>query len=317
MYADFECLTMKYSPKMSKPIDANTYYTENYQHHKPCGYKINVLNSITNETDSSLYRGSDCMNHFVKTCRTMRLQIMNKLQINVPIIMTREDEYDLNNATHCSVCENPCDPDDKVRDHCHMTGKYRGSAHSSCNLHVNFKDLEIPVFVHNLKGYDSHISICNAHECQSKIKIDAIAQNSEQFIKFGFDNLQFKYSCSLLSSSLDILVGLNKYKDYDDVRSGNVAWTDREYLDNRVDNFKHSITAYVKDGVDLDILTYKGVYPHDYMNTWDKFNEPELPSKEHFYSKLYDEHISDDDYDRAKLAWDRFNLNDVGEYHDL
>ena len=66
MYADFERLTMVYSSNMSKPIDASKYYTENYQHHKPCGYKINVLNSITNETESYLYRGSDCMNHFVK-----------------------------------------------------------------------------------------------------------------------------------------------------------------------------------------------------------------------------------------------------------
>ena len=94
MYADFECLTMEYSPKMYKPIDASKYYTENYQHHKPCGYKINVLNSITNETESYLYRGSTCMTHFVKTRRTIRLQIMNKLQMNVPIIMTSEDDYD-------------------------------------------------------------------------------------------------------------------------------------------------------------------------------------------------------------------------------
>ena len=49
-----------------------------------------------------------------------------------------------------------------------MTGKYRGCAHSSCNLQFSFKDFKITVFVHNLKGYDSQFIICNAHEFQSK-----------------------------------------------------------------------------------------------------------------------------------------------------
>ena len=64
------------------------------------------------------------------------------------------------------------------------------------------------------------------------IKIDVIAQNSEQLVMFVFDNLQFKGSFSSLSSSLDRLVGLTKYKDYDDVRSGKIEWEDREYLYN-------------------------------------------------------------------------------------
>ena len=239
MYADFECLTMEYCSKMSKPIDPNKSYTEKYQHHTPCGYKINVVNSITDESESYLYRGSDCMDHFVKTCRNIRNKIMDILKINVPIVMTREDEDNFKNATHCGICDHPLtDPKDRVRDHCHMTGKYRCCAHSTCNLHFNHNGFKIPVFFHNLKGYDSHFIICNAHEFQSKKKIDVIAQNSEKFIMFGFDNLQFKDSFSFLSSSLDRLVGLSKYKDYDDVRSGKIEWKNKEYLDNWVDNFK-------------------------------------------------------------------------------
>ena len=60
-YADFECLTMDYSSNISKPIDPNISYTEKYQHHKPCVYTIHVVNKITNESESYLYRGSDCM----------------------------------------------------------------------------------------------------------------------------------------------------------------------------------------------------------------------------------------------------------------
>ena len=53
MYADFECLTMEYSSKIYKPVrDSCESYTEKYQHHKPCGYKITVVNRITNESES-------------------------------------------------------------------------------------------------------------------------------------------------------------------------------------------------------------------------------------------------------------------------
>ena len=97
---------------------------------------------------------------------------------------------------------------------------------------------------------------------------------------FGFDNLQFKGSFSFLSSSLDRLVGLSKYKDYDDVRSGKIAWKGEEYLDNWKDNCKHSRnSSYINDDEDLDILTYKGVYPYGYMNNWERFNDTELPTK--------------------------------------
>ena len=53
------------------------------------------------------------------------------------------------------------DSDVPVRDHCHVTGKYRGSAHNACNLKLKISadKLQIPVFFHNLKGYDSHFII--------------------------------------------------------------------------------------------------------------------------------------------------------------
>ena len=51
---------------------------------------------------------------------------------------------------------------------------------------------------------------------------------------------------------------------------------------------------------DLNLLTEKGVYPYDYMDNWNRFNETELPQKDAFYSKLSNSHISDEDYERAK-----------------
>ena len=58
------------------------------------------------------------------------------------------------------------------------------------------------------------------------------------------------------------------------------------------------------------LFTEKGVYPYDYCNDFNKFNETELPEKKHFYSRLSEE-------DRAKLIWKHFNIKNLGEFHDL
>ena len=65
------------------------------------------------------------------------------------------------------------------------------------------------------------------------------------------------------------------------------------------------------------LLLRKGAYPYQYMDSWKRFNETELPSKDKFYSKLNLEDISDDDYAHAINVWNTFNINNLGEYHDL
>ena len=67
----------------------------------------------------------------------------------------------------------------------------------------------------------------------------------------------------------------------------------------------------------MNFLTEKGVYPYDYMNSWEKFDETKLLKKEDFYSKLYEENITDKDYARANIVWKHFDIKNLGEYHDL
>ena len=61
----------------------------------------------------------------------------------------------------------------------------------------------------------------------------------------------------------------------------------------------------------------KGVYPYEYIDSWEKFDETALPSKEAFYSNLNLENISDKDYAHAQKVWDVFKIKNLGEYHDL
>ena len=64
-------------------------------------------------------------------------------------------------------------------------------------------------------------------------------------------------------------------------------------------------------------MKQKGIYPYDYMDSFDKFNNTQLPSKEDFYGELNKEHITDKQYQNVQNVWNKFNLKTMGEYHDL
>ena len=66
-----------------------------------------------------------------------------------------------------------------------------------------------------------------------------------------------------------------------------------------------------------DLLTRKGVYPYEYINSWDQFNETQLPPIDAFYSNLNMSLISEDDYQNAQRVWEEFGIRDLGDYHDL
>ena len=122
----------------------------------------------------------------------------------------------------CHICgEKYTDKDVHVRDHCHITGKFRGSVHQECNLKLRIKteNLKIPVIFHNLRGYDSHFimqqigEIAKNHAYKDKkgkeqpLKINAIPNNMEKYMAFMLGNhLNFINSFQFMSSSLDNLI---------------------------------------------------------------------------------------------------------------
>ena len=97
-------------------------------------------------------------------------------------------------------------------------------------------------------------------------------------------------------------------------------------LDSLVKNLVNKDFKYLSEefsGKYLELLKEKGVYPYEYMNSFKKFNETELPSKNKFFSSLKDENISEKDYEKArnwntfKKLWNTFEIKTLGEYHDL
>ena len=96
--------------------------------------------------------------------------------------MSEEEEHLFQQSNSCCICEKLIDNDDeKVRDHWHVIGKFRGAAHRSCN--VNFQlTKRIPVIFHNLRGYDSHLIFCELDKFD--VKIDVIPNGLEKYMAF-------------------------------------------------------------------------------------------------------------------------------------
>ena len=112
----------------------------------------------------------------------------------------------------------------------------------------------------------------------------------EKYITFSVGGLRFIDSLNSLQGSLDSLVKATPKSEL-------------------------KITSSFSNGSDL--LYKKGIYPYEYMDSWERFKETSLPKKESFYSKLNDEHITEDEYAHAKTVWETFECKTLGDYHDL
>ena len=161
IYADFESITEKITT--CQPSDKKSY-TQTYQKHTACsfGYKVVCHYDKKYSRPVVIYRGPDAISKFlismlleVQDCQKVIRENFNK-----PLNLTVEEEEQFQQSTHSWICNRKYSGDDvPVRDHCHITGKYRGSAHDSCNLKlkISAEKIKIPIIFHNLKGYDSHL----------------------------------------------------------------------------------------------------------------------------------------------------------------
>ena len=110
--------------------------------------------------------------------------------------MSEEEEHLFQQSNSCWICKKLINHDDeKVRDHCHITSKFRGAAHQSCNLNFQLAK-RIPIIFHNLKGYDSHLIFSVLHKFNLKINI--IPNGLEKYMTsllnknlVYFDSMQF------------------------------------------------------------------------------------------------------------------------------
>jgi len=293
IYADFECIITKIQ-RCDK--DSNLSSTDKIAEHTPCGFSYKLVGYNDNTTEDIVsYRGHDAAHKFIEEMEAIQNRIIPILYNEVKLVMTHDTEIAHAQNNICHICEELI-LFDKVKDHCHLTGKYVGPAHNKCN--VNYKlPKYIPVIFHNLKGYDSHI-LLNALRSNT-MKISCIPINMEKYMSFTLGRLRFIDSLQFLSASLAKLV--------DNLDTNEFHYT-KDFIDTQYNETQES---------KLKLLTSKGVYPYEYMDTFDKFNDEELPTIEAFYSNLTKHNITVDDYAHAKKVWNIFNISNMGEYHDL
>ena len=309
IYADFEAITEKIQGCQKNDVSS---YTEAYQKHKDCGsaYKVVCCYDDKYSKDICIYRGEKAVYKFLESMLEEVEYCKNiiKTEFNKPLKMTDDDELSFKPEEKCHICNKKyTNKDIRVRDHCHITGKYRGSAHQECNLKLRIDPdkLKIPVVFHNLRNYDCSFvmqetgAVVKKHTYKNnkgfntEMKINVIPNNMEKCMAFMLGNhLTFIDSFQFMSSSLDKLVS-------------NLLRDDLRY------------TSQAFKGKRLNLMSQKGVYPYDYMNSLEKFDQTELPTKEDFFSILNNRHISNEEYDHAKKVWKAFKIKTMGEYHDL
>ena len=288
IYADTEAII---KPTASSTTDSNTVQTSE---HVPCSFACTVVRSDGQVISERLYRGEDAMGVFFDWLEQELENIREDLKHIRPLRMTEDDWVNHENATKCWICDGPFtdyNPGDKggmwkVLDHDHLTGRYRGPAHSKCNQQLCIEPYRspIPVIFHNLKNYDAHHLISAIGRTEEKTttctdnngepimrkdregkvtdkpvtvtdgRITAIVQNMEKMISFSWGQFRFVDSYAFLSSSLDKLVTNTPKED--------LSFTRQRFPASQV-----------------DLMTRKGAYPYEYMDSFERFDEKELPTQ--------------------------------------
>ena len=318
IYADLECLILKMNTCNNNP---NKAYTTAKALHKPSGYSLLISCSFDkSENKQTYYRGKDCMKRFCDDLKEHVTRITN-YEMRPMDSLTKEEEESHKNQERCHIWEKKfCTDNNKemrtVKEHCHYTGKYRGDAHSKCNL--NYKIVkEIPALFHNGTVYDYHF-IIKYLSTEFKGNSECLGENTEKYISFTvafkkvINDKDIKYrlrisdSCRFMQDSLSNLV--------DNLSELKIKEINNDLLIKR---FYNTYQLSKNDINKFELLLRKGVYLYEYIDSWKRFNKTELPSKDKFYSTLNLEDISDDDYVHAINVWNTFNINNLGEYHDL
>ena len=155
--------------------------------------------------DVVLHRGKNAVFKFIRSIfkKYDYYRSVMKKHFNKNYVMTAEENEKFEMTNVCWICGKLIDYDNKVRDHCHITGKYRGAAHWSCNSNLK-NSKKVPVIFHKLKDYDSHLIFKELSKFNCKISV--IPNGLEKYMSFSLNSLVFIDSMSFMNSSLDKLV---------------------------------------------------------------------------------------------------------------
>ena len=193
MYADFEAILEQIqgsSPDPEEPYAESWAppgpYTKEVNQHIPSGLCVYSKFAYGDVDDPlKLYRGKDCVEKFCDCIKQEAHRLYHMFPEKPMDPLTKKQWKRYERASRCHICFKTFNnKDPKVGDHCHYSGRYRGSAHSLCNLRYRIPSY-IPVVFHNLLGYDAHLFIKELGK--HSYDIGVIAKNKEDYITFSVD----------------------------------------------------------------------------------------------------------------------------------
>jgi hypothetical protein len=287
------------------PANAKRIPKGAYQEHKPISIGLKMVSAVPGILDNmpyETYTGADVAEWLLQRLLQYQEMCVKYLFDEKRMIMTAIDHAAHAAARTCYICEKPFSNsnrrgDQKVRDHDHISGAYRGAAHSTCNL-LKRRQRKIPVFFHNFRGYDSHL-IISALGNHKDHELKVIAQTMEKYLQLQFsDHIVYKDSLQFLSCSLERL-------------TANLLSSGRQCFVTMTNEFRGQSEA------NIDLLLRKGIYPYDYMDNDTKFVETQLPPRAEFFSRLRQSECSPEDYEHAQHVWKAFGCKTMKDYHDL
>lgn len=292
MYADFECIL---DPSNIDVSDNSQIINK----HVPVAFAYYIKCAFDTALDKFVLRtGGDVSRTFIESLTSDLSELYQSHMKNVvPIQMSAQDSYNFDEAINCHICKGSLG-NDRVRDHCHFTGTYRGAAHNSCNLNHR-KGNFIPVFFHNLSKYDAHLFVKELGEIKGDIKV--IPLNKElyisisKFVPVKDDTLEIRFLDSLrfMPSSLSTLAG------------------------NLSENNCNVLKTQYPEKSDFALLRRKGVFPYEYLDSAQKLEETCLPPRSEFYSNLTESECSEVDYNHACSVWNNFKCQTLKDYLEL
>ncbi|CAH3143360.1 unnamed protein product [Porites evermanni] len=309
VYADFECFTKPMNTCSPNPKESYNY---NYQKHEPsgfCFYIKGIVPGIKFEpiTYTKTKDSDDISKIFVSKIAKVTNKIYNDFYRRlIPLRLTHAEQKSFDEAEICHICKKEL-LSDKVRDHCHFTGQYRGAAHNSCNLQCR-KPMILAVIFHNLQGYDAHLFIKQLACLPGEL--NCIPSTEEKYISFSKKIKVDEYKSRRNGEMIPLYFEIRFIDSFRFLQTS---------LANLVSNLQPDDFNNTKEifSENVDLLTRKGVYPYDYVSSMEKLSETQLPPKDSFYSKLNDEDITDDDYQHAINVWNTFECKTIRDYHDL
>lgn len=291
VYADIECY-----------IDPET------EAHVP--YALGMYDSFHPEYNcESSYKSwceEECVTKFLSQLESMaKDQFDRNNMTRRQMIITPQQQQDFRACKSCPRCKNNfSDKLYKVRDHCHITGRYRGPLCSKCNLRLALKRYVIPVIFHNLRSYDSHMLLKHGIGKFKHWKLRCIAQTNEKFM-----TVSAKVPVGVSSKGRPLYFTISFLDSF-------------QFMPASLDTLAKNQTSLpvteklmrIIPTLSAEVLRRKGVYPYTYFTSPSVLNETSLPAIEHFRNDLEKKDCSDEDYAHAQRAWQEFQCRTFRDY---